>query len=119
MIFSIVTPFVCAFLCLALIKIADRKIKSAIVIAMQSVITAAGIVTVFSETVATDKLSFADGISIGFQSDMTAKLFCAIIVIAWLLVSVYASVYMKHEKNEERFFSFILSCFFIIYLIRK
>ena len=107
MIFSIFFSFVCGFLCLALKKICNRKIKSAIVIAMQSVVTVAGIVTVLSETVATGKFNFADGISIGFESDVTAKFFCVITVAAWLLVSVYASVYMKHEKNEEIFYLFM------------
>lgn len=107
MVFSIVFPFICAFLCLALRKLQSRKIKSAAVIAMQAVITASGIAAVLSDTVSTGKFVIADGISIGFQSDMTAKLFCAITVVAWLLVSVYASVYMKHEKNEEAFYLFM------------
>ena len=81
MIFSIISPFVCAFLCLAIKKIADRKIKSAIVIAMQAVITASGIAAVITDTVSTDKFSFADGIAVGFTSDITAKFFCLIIVI--------------------------------------
>ena len=107
MILSIALPFVFGFLCLALKKLADRRIKSAIVIAMQTVVTASGITAVLSDTISTGQLVIADGISIGFTSDTTAKLFCAITVIAWLLVSVYASVYMKHEKNEEAFYLFM------------
>ena len=107
MIFSIVLPFVFGFLCLALKKLSDRRIKSAFVIAMQTAVTASGIWTVLADTASTEKFLIADGISIGLTSDITAKLFCAIIVVAWLVVSVYASVYMKHEKNEEMFYLFM------------
>ena len=100
MIFSIISPVVCALVCILLRKAADRKIKSAVVIAMQAVVTVSGVITVLSETVSTDKFTFAEGISVGFTSDITAKIFCIIIVAAWMIVSVYASVYMKHEKNE-------------------
>ena len=46
------------------------------------------------------------GLSLSFHSDITAKLFCLIVSIAWLFVTIYATVYMKHEKSEERFFLF-------------
>lgn len=107
MIFSIISPFVCALVCLLLKKVADRKIKSAVVIAMQAVVTVSGVMTVLNETVTTGRFQFSDAISTGFTSDITAKFFCIIIVFAWMLVSVYASVYMKHEKSEEIFYLFM------------
>ena len=73
MLFSVILPFIFAFSCLALKKIGQRKIKSAIVIAMQTVVTAAGMVTIFSDTVSTGRFTIADGISLGLASDITAN----------------------------------------------
>ena len=50
MIFSIVLPFVFGFLCIALKKLSDRRIKSAFIIAMQTAVTASGIWTVLADT---------------------------------------------------------------------
>ena len=46
------------------------------------------------------------GITVG--SDGIARLFASVIVSVWIIVSVYATFYMRHEENEVRFFSFYL-----------
>lgn len=106
MIFTVVFPLICGLLMPLLKKLTDRKIKSAVVISLQTVITIFGILTVFGENVSTRSFVFADKLTLGFTADLVAKVFCAIVTIAWLLVTIYASVYMKHEKSEERFFLF-------------
>ena len=107
MIFSILSALICGIICIPMKKLSDRKIKSAIIITLQTFITISGIITVFSPEATTGRYTFADSISIGFTSDLTAKFFCLLIVAAWLLVAIYATVYMKHEKNEERFYLFM------------
>lgn len=47
---------------------------------------------------ASDKTIFA------LRSDGTAKFFCAIIAIGWLLIMLYATVITKSEANEPRFY---------------
>ena len=46
----------------------------------------------------------SDKISFAFASDKTAKFFCALVAAGWMLVMLYSTVYMKHEKNEPRFY---------------
>lgn len=106
MISSIIAPFVCGVLMLCTKKFNDRKIKVTFAIVMQSIITVLGLLTVFGEEVSTKNFVFIDNLTLGFTADSVAKLFCGIVTIAWLLVTIYAGVYMKHEKNEERFFLF-------------
>ena len=87
-------------------KITNRKIKNAVVITLQAMTTLFGVLTIFGEDVSTKSFVFADNLTVGFTADLVAKAFCAIVTVAWLLVTIYASVYMKHEKSEERFFLF-------------
>lgn len=106
MVFTIVFPFACSLLMPILKKLANRKLKIAVVISLQAITTIFSLLTVFSEDVTTKSFIFADNLTLGFTADSVAKFFCVIVTVAWLLVTVYASVYMKHEKNEERFFLF-------------
>lgn len=106
MIFTVVFPLISGLLMPVLKKFSDRKVKTAVVISLQAVTALFGLLTVFGENTSTKSFVFADKLTVGFTSDFTAKIFCSIVTVAWLLVTVYASVYMKHEKNEERFFLF-------------
>lgn len=106
MIFTIIFPLICGLLMPVLKKLADRKAKMAVVISLQAITTIFGLLTVFGENVKTKSFVFTDNLTLGFTADSVAKIFCAIVTVAWLLVTIYASVYMKHEKSEERFFLF-------------
>lgn len=106
MIFTITFPFICGLLMPLLKKLSDRKVKMAVAISLQLVITLFGFLTVFGGNVKTNSFAFADNLTLGFTADLVAKTFCAIVTVAWLLVTIYSSVYMKHEKSEERFFLF-------------
>ena len=107
MILSVVFPILCGFACIPLKKLNNRNLRSGFVIGFQVLEAIIGLITVFTPGKSGGHYTFADGIAIGFASDLTAKFFCFIIVIAWLLVAIYATVYMKHEKNEERFYLFM------------
>lgn len=103
---SIIFPLACGFLVLPLKKIEKRQLRSGITVALQLIQTLITAAVVFGEDTAVGSFTFAKGLSLGFANDMTARFFCLIVSVAWLLVTLYATVYMKHEKNEERFFLF-------------
>lgn len=106
MIFTVTFPFICGLLMPLLKKLTNRKVKMSVIIVLQAVITALGLLTISGGEVSTKSFVFADNLTVGFTADFIAKAFCAIITIAWLLVTIYAAVYMKHEKSEENFFLF-------------
>ena len=103
---SILFPLLCGLAMPAVDKLNKRGVRLGITVAMEAIQTAFTLWLVFAEESATNSLTFAKGLSIGFASDMTAKFFCLLVSVAWLLVTIYACVYMKHEKNEGRFFLF-------------
>lgn len=49
-----------------------------------------------------------------FKIDAIGKLFVSIVSIIWILVGIYSFVYMKHEKEEKRYFGFYLITFGIL-----
>ena len=104
--FPILFPLLCGGAMLAVKKLNNRSTRCAIIVALQAIQTISGLWVAFSEDTALGSFTLAKGLSIGFASDITAKVFCLIVSVAWLLVTIYACVYMKHEKNEERFFLF-------------
>ena len=101
---SILFPLFCGISMLLIKKLSNRNLRMGIIVAMEAVQTLVTLLIVFSDEMSTGSFDFAKGLSVGFYSDMTAKLFCLIVSVAWLLVTVYACIYMKHEKNESRFF---------------
>ena len=106
LIFVLLLPFVSAAIMPCLKSLKNRNIKMAIIVALQSVITLFGVLCVFGEEVKTPSLTFAKNITLGFTTDAFGKFFALLAVVAWLIVTVYGTVYMKHEKQEERFFLF-------------
>lgn len=55
-----------------------------------------------------------DNIPISFRVDEMGKLFVTILSIVWVLVGVYAFVYMEHEGGEKRFFGLYLLVYGIL-----
>ena len=49
-----------------------------------------------------------DEIPVFFAVDDVGAFFAVIVSIAWLAVGIYATVYMKHEGKEKRFFGYYL-----------
>ncbi len=106
MIFTITFPLICGLLMPLLKKLDNRKVKMAVTISLQAITTLFGLITVFGDNASTKSFVFTGNLTLGFTADLVAKTFCAIVTVAWLLVTIYATVYMKHEKSEERFFLF-------------
>lgn len=105
-ILSIIFPLIFGIAMLVVKKINKRPLRLGITVLMQAVSTGLSLSVVFGNEASFGSFSFAKGLEIGFTSDIIARLFCLVVSVAWLLVTVYACVYMKHEKNEETFFLF-------------
>ena len=52
--------------------------------------------------------SFGKNLDLYFRVDAMSRLFAVVVNGAWLLSGFYAFEYMKHEREEERFFGFYL-----------
>ncbi len=49
-----------------------------------------------------------EDLSVSLRADGLAKLFVGLFAAGWLLITIFSFEYMKHERNEPRFFAFFL-----------
>jgi multicomponent Na+:H+ antiporter subunit D len=59
--------------------------------------------------------SFGKNLDLYFHVDGLGKLFAAVVDAVWLISGIYAFEYMKHEKEEKRFFGFYVMVFGILH----
>ncbi|MBD5521835.1 MAG: proton-conducting membrane transporter [Lachnospiraceae bacterium] len=55
-----------------------------------------------------------DDIPVYFHVDALARVFVTLTSIIWVLVGIYAFVYMEHEGKEERFFGFYILVYVVL-----
>lgn len=58
--------------------------------------------------------SLGTNMDILFRLDNVGRLFAAIVTVVWVLAGFYAFEYMKHEKEEKRYFGFYLLVFGVL-----
>lgn len=61
--------------------------------------------------------SFGKNLNLYFHADNTGRLFAAVVTLVWLLAGFYSFEYMKHEKEEKRYFGFYLIVFGVLYAL--
>lgn len=58
--------------------------------------------------------SFGKNLHVFFHVDGVSRVFAAAIAVVWVLAGFYAFEYMKHEKEEKRYFGFYLMEFGVL-----
>lgn len=58
--------------------------------------------------------SLGDKLEIYFCPDDLGRIFAVIVMIVWILAGLYSFEYMKHEKEEKRYFGFYLMTFGVL-----
>ena len=58
--------------------------------------------------------SLGKNMDILFRLDNVGRLFATIVTVVWVLAGFYAFEYMKHEKEEKRYFGFYLLVFGVL-----
>ena len=61
--------------------------------------------------------SFGKNLNLYFHIDQTGRLFAGIVTLVWVLAGFYSFEYMKHEKEEKRYFGFYLIVFGVLYAL--
>lgn len=62
-------------------------------------------------------LSFGKNMDIFFRVDGVSRLFAVVVTVVWILAGFYAFEYMKHEKEEKRYFGFYVLVFGVLYAL--
>ena len=76
-----------------------------------------GIIIILKGNVDILLFSFGKNMNLYFYIDDTGRLFACVITLIWVLAGFYSFEYMKHEKEEKRYFGFYLILFGILYAL--
>ena len=60
-------------------------------------------------------VSFGKNLDLTFRVDDLGRLFAAVVILVWVLSGIYAFAYMKHEKEEKRYFGFYVMVFGVLH----
>lgn len=92
--------------CLPLLKPGEALRK--IYVSAATVITCALTVFIMLAGGEWTLFSIAEGLDVSYAVDGISIFFASVFMTAWILVMIYAFVYIKHEGNDNRFFAFYL-----------
>lgn len=59
-------------------------------------------------------LKLGENMKIFFKIDALGRLFAVVVSIVWILAGVFAFEYMKHEKEEKRYFAFYVMVYGVL-----
>lgn len=76
---------------------------------------ALGLGVIFGGEMEVFLFSFGKNLDLYFHVDSLGRLFAAVVDLVWVLSGFYAFEYMKHEKEEKRFFGFYVMVFGILH----
>lgn len=93
---------------LPVLRIRNRASKLTLIFLTLAVSAGCTLAAAFQDAPAFTVLSITDALTLAFRLDSIGKLFSIFSSLLWLLIGVYAFRYMIHEKNEDRFFCFML-----------
>ena len=59
--------------------------------------------------------SFGKNLDLYFRVDSLGRFFAVVVILVWVLSGIFAFEYMKHEKEEKRYFGFYLMVFGVLH----
>lgn len=86
----------------------NRKTKCILLFSILFITSILTLICIFTIDSVVTLTEISNKLSISFFVDDISKLFLVVSVFIWMLVGLYAFIYMKHEENEDRFFGFLL-----------
>ena len=111
---SILIPFLWGLLLLALPEFKNRNLLLAATGLGLAVAAALGLATVF-EGAELLLFSFGKNLDLYFHVDNLGRLFAVVVILVWVFSGIYAFEYMKHEKEEQRYFGFYVMVFGVLH----
>ena len=85
-----------------------RDVARRLYVALVAVITCAFSVAALIGGGSITVVSLASGLDISYAADTLSAIFAILFSVCWLLVSIYAPTYIKHDGHDDRFFAFFL-----------
>lgn len=108
LLFPILFPIVAGIMLLTIIKYQNRK---QLLVFVGTVLGVNALWGAFAMCHVSEGVTFfylTRSLPIYFKVDTLGRLFASLMVLVWLLGGFFSFEYMKHEKNEQRFYGFYL-----------
>ena len=112
---SILVPFLWGLFLLLAPEFRSRKALIAVSGLGLAVAAVLGLATAFGVETQLMLLSFGKNLDLYFRVDDLGRLFAVVVILVWVLSGVYAFEYMKHEKEEKRYFGFYVMVFGVLH----
>lgn len=112
---SILIPFLWGLLLLLMPEIKSRKTLIAATGLGLAVAGALGLAAAFGAETELLLFSFGKNLDLTFRVDDMGRLFAVVVILVWVLSGIYAFEYMKHEKEEKRYFGFYVMVFGVLH----
>jgi len=93
---------------LPVLRIKKRSSKLMLIFLTLAVSAGCTLAAAISGAPAFTVLSISEPLTLAFKLDSLGKIFAVLNAVLWLLIGLYSFRYMIHEKNEDRFFCFML-----------
>lgn len=117
LILSILVPVLWGLAILLLPEFKSRNALLTVTGTGLAVAAALGLGVLFGGEMELFLFSFGKNLDLYFHVDNLGRIFAAIVNIVWVLSGFYAFEYMKHEKEEKRFFGFYVMVFGILHAL--
>lgn len=95
----------------------EYKNRKALLIYVGTVLIVTGVLAVYGMFTVTEGITLfhlTETIPVYFKTDMLGRFFALVVTIVWILAGFFSFEYMKHEKNEKRYFGFYLITFGVL-----
>ncbi len=102
---------------LVLLMMPEFKKRNSLVFATAAGLVLAAVLAILAITGNTGEIllmSLGKNMDIFFKIDNVSRIFGGIVTLVWVLVGFYAFEYMKHEKEEKRYFGFYVMVFGVL-----
>ena len=117
LVLSLLLPIIWGLFILIRPEFKSRKTLITVFLAGLFASAAVGVFTAMGANTELLVFSFGKNLDIYFSIDSIGRLFAMVVTLVWVLSGVFAVEYMKHEKEEKRFFGFYLMVFGVLYAL--
>ena len=115
LLFPILFPIVAGIMLLTIIKYQNRKPLLVFVGTVLGVNALWGVFAMCRVSEGVTVFYLTRSLPIYFKVDTLGRLFASLMVLVWLLGGFFSFEYMKHEKNEQRFYGFYLILYGVLF----
>ena len=112
---SILVPMAWGLALLLVPELPNRKTLLASTFAGLLTAAVLGLLSAFGGARELMQFSFGRNLDLYFRVDDLGRLFAGVVILVWVLSGVHAFEYMKHEKEEKRFFGFYVMVFGVLH----